>query len=196
MGKRGTGKPKDSPDDEFIAVGRVLAPWGVSGMLKIEVLTDFAERFAPGQRLLLKGQPFVVEGSQSHRGYLLVKLKDIEGPEAAAEFSNCYLELPQCEAFPLPPGQYYRFQIIGLQVWATSGEYLGKVEDVLPTGSNDVYVVHGERGETLIPAIEDVIKEVDLKKGRLTIEPIAGLLEPSPDEELRPKSTKPAIKES
>ena len=185
MGKRGTGKPKDSPDDEFIAVGRVLAPWGVRGMLKIEVLTDFAERFAPGQRLLLEGRPFVVESSQTHRGLLQIKLQGIDSPESAAEFADCYLEVPQREAFPLPPGQYYRFQIIGLQVWTTSGDCLGRVADVLPTGSNDVYVVHGERGETLIPAIEAVIKEVDLEKGRLTIEPIAGLLEPSPDEELQ-----------
>lgn len=185
MAKRRNGKSGGSPDHELVAVGRVLAPWGVGGMLKVEVLSDFAERFAPGQTLLVKQRPFTVESSQEHRGHLLLKLRGIDSPEAAAEFNSTYLEIPESAVFPLPPGQYYRFQIIGLQAWTISGELLGTVEDVLPTGSNDVYIVKGKRGELLIPATEDVIKEVDLTKGRLVIEPIAGLLEPEEEDDLQ-----------
>ena len=77
---------------------------------------------------------------------------------------------------PLPPGQYYQFQLMGLEVWTSDGKRLGQVAEILPTGSNDVYVVQGEDGELLIPAIEDVVKSVGLETGRITVELIEGLL--------------------
>jgi 16S rRNA processing protein RimM len=77
---------------------------------------------------------------------------------------------------PLPEGQYYHHQIIGLQVWTTQGELLGNVTEVLSGKSNDNYIVPGANGEILIPAIEDVVKSIDLDQGRMTIEAIDGLL--------------------
>lgn len=196
MGKLGKEKGGDSPGEELIAVGRVLAPWGVRGMLKVEVLTDFAERFAPGQKLLLKGRQTIVEESERRGGRFLLKLQGIDDPQSASEFSDHLLEVHQRDTFPLPPGQYYRFQIQGLEVWTVSGEHLGRIDDILVTGSNDVYVVHGPRGESLIPAIEDVITEVDLEQGRLTIQPFDGLLPPSPGKEPSPGNLESAIEES
>jgi 16S rRNA processing protein RimM len=78
--------------------------------------------------------------------------------------------------FPPPEGQYYHHQIIGLQVRTTRGELLGNVTDVLSGKSNDNYIIQGPRGEILIPAIEDVIKSIDLDQGYMTIEAIEGLL--------------------
>ena len=73
-------------------------------------------------------------------------------------------------------GQYYHDQIIGLQVVTTDGELLGTVTDILTGKSNDNYIVRGSRGEVLIPAIEDVVRSIDLDKGTITIEAINGLL--------------------
>ncbi len=78
---------------------------------------------------------------------------------------------------PLPDGQYYHHQIIGLQVRTTRGEYIGDITDVLTGKSNDNYIVSGASGEILIPAIEDVIRSIDLKTSVITIEPMEGLLE-------------------
>jgi 16S rRNA processing protein RimM len=78
---------------------------------------------------------------------------------------------------PLPDGQYYHRQIIGLKVRTTQGELLGDVTEILTGKSNDNYIVRGERGEVLIPAIEDVIRSIDLKRGEIVIEPITGLLD-------------------
>ena len=78
---------------------------------------------------------------------------------------------------PLPDGQYYHHQLIGLKVRTTEGELLGDITEVLTGRSNDNYIVRGEQGEVLIPAIEDVIKAIDLEQGYITIEPIDGLLE-------------------
>jgi 16S rRNA processing protein RimM len=74
-------------------------------------------------------------------------------------------------------GQYYTFQLIGLDVLTTEGQYLGQVTDIMATAGNDVYIVEGEGGEILIPAIEDVVKSIDLKKGKMVIEAIKGLLD-------------------
>lgn len=105
-----------------------------------------------------------------------MKLATMDGIAAAEKLRQQPLEVPRSQAQPLPPGQYYVFQIIGLEVWTTGGDNLGHVAEIMPTASNDVYLVRGPRGEVLIPAIEAVIKEIDLERGRMTIEAIEGLL--------------------
>ncbi len=87
------------------------------------------------------------------------------------------LEIPISRLRPLPDGEYYQFQLLGLEVWTIAGELLGTISDILPTGSNDVYVVRSDTGEMLIPAIEDVVKAVELDKGRLVIELMPGLVQ-------------------
>ena len=76
---------------------------------------------------------------------------------------------------PLSPGSYYHFQILDMEVWTLSGELLGAVTDILSTGSNDVYVVSKGGSETLLPAIQDVVLDVDLEKGRITVDLPEGL---------------------
>ena len=161
----------------FLVVGRVLAPWGIKGDLKIEILTDFPERFTPKQKVYIDGCAMTIERSQRHKRNIILKLAAVDSIEAVEKLRGRYLEIPHTQAYPLAEGQYYRFQIIGLEVWTTRGELLGVITDIQPTGSSDVYVVRGQDGEFLIPATEDVVKSVDLEKGRMIIEVIEGLLE-------------------
>jgi 16S rRNA processing protein RimM len=84
--------------------------------------------------------------------------------------------VPQSQLRPLPKDEYYQYQLLGLEVWTTGGELLGRIANILPTGSNDVYIVPSRHGELLIPAIEDVVKSVELERGRIVIEVINGLL--------------------
>ncbi len=86
------------------------------------------------------------------------------------------MEIEQSQDHPLPEGQYYHHQIIGLQVMTTRGERLGNITDIITGKSNDNYVVQGVTGEILIPAIEDVVKTIDLERGCVIIEAIEGLL--------------------
>ena len=86
------------------------------------------------------------------------------------------MEIERSQDYPLPEGQYYHHQIIGLQVRTTQGELLGNVIEVLTGKSNDNYIVQGAKGEILIPAIEDVVQSIDLDQGIMTIEAIDGLL--------------------
>ena len=164
-------------EHQLIVVGRVVAPWGVKGEVKVEVMTDFPDRFSPGEEVHIDGCPMRIENSRWHKGRVTLKLDTVDSVEAAEKIRGRWLEIPSSKLRPLPQDQYYQFQLIGLEVWTTEGQHLGRIADILPTGSNDVYLVQGELGELLIPAIEDVVKSVELEKGRIVVELIAGLLQ-------------------
>ncbi|HEY8489769.1 MAG TPA: ribosome maturation factor RimM [Dehalococcoidia bacterium] len=160
----------------FVAVGRVVRPWGVTGDLKVQPLTDFPEeRFAPGAEVWLRGRRYAVDGARLHRGYVYLRLTGVHSANDAEALRDALVEVPEAALRPLPPGEYYRFQILGLAVYSTEGEYLGQVRDVLTTGSNDVYVVRDDGPELLVPAIDDVVKDVDLAAGRMTVELLEGM---------------------
>ena len=162
---------------EYITIGQVLAPWGLEGKLKVEVITDFPHRLSPRSQLYVDRQPVIIAGTSWQKGKAIIKLEGIDSVEQAEELRGKTLEIHRRQLETLPEGQYYHFQLIGLEVWTTEGKRLGKVIRVLSAPSNDNYVVSGEKGEILIPAIEDVVKSVDLESGRITIEAIEGLLD-------------------
>ena len=165
-----------SPGLEFITIGQILAPWGFKGKLKVEVITDFPQRFAPRSQIYINRQPMTIAGTEWHKGKAIIKLDTIDSIEQAEKLRGQVIQIHHSQLQPLPEGQYYHFQLIGLEVWTTQGELLGKISQILTAESNDNYVVHGAKGEILIPAIEDVVKSVDLDSGRITIEAINGLL--------------------
>jgi len=161
---------------EFITIGQILAPWGVKGKLKVEVVTDFPERFAPHSKIYVNRQPVTIDSTEWHKGKVIIKLNIVDSVEEAQKLRGQPIEIHHTQLYPLPEGQYYQFQLIGLEVWTAQGELLGNITEILTAESNDNYVVRGAMGEILIPAIDDVVKSIDLDKGHLVIEPIEGLL--------------------
>ncbi len=166
-----------SSEPEFITIGKILAPWGTKGKLKVEVATDFPQRFAPSAKVYVNQQPMTIDSTEWHKGKAIIKLNTIDSIEDAEKLPGQLVEIHHSQLHPLPEGQHYHFQLIGLEVWTTQGELLGNITEILTAPSNDNYVVSGAKGEILIPAIEDVIKSIDLNKGCLVIEPIEGLLD-------------------
>ena len=160
----------------YVAIGRVGAPWGVRGAFSVLPLADSRALFAPGRDVTIAGKPYTIESAQWRKGMVYLRLSGIESREAAGELRGRLLAVAEAELEPLPEGQYYRFQLIGLTVVSTEGEELGRLADVLSTGANDVYVVRGGRGEVLLPATDEVVREIDLKAGRMLIEALPGLL--------------------
>jgi len=160
----------------YVAVGRVVGPWGLHGDLKVESLTDFPERFAAGASVCLSGVAYAIERCRWQRGRVVLKLAGIDSATAAEALRDCLLEVPEEDLRPLGEGEYYHFQILGLEVRTTTGEVLGRVEQIISTGSNDVFVVRSQRGEILIPAVDDVVKSVNPAAGRIEVEAVEGLL--------------------
>jgi len=166
----------ESSEVEFIIIGQILAPWGANGKLKVKVITDFPQRFAPSSKIYINRQPMTIASTEWHKGKAIIKFNQIDTIEAAQRLRGQPIEIHHSQLYPLPEGQYYHFQLIGLEVWTTQGELLGNITEILTAKSNDNYVVSGAKGEILVPAIEDVVKSVDLTRRRITIEPIEGLL--------------------
>ncbi len=162
---------------EYITIGQILAPWGAKGQLRVEVITDFPHHLAPHSPVYVDRQPVTIAGTSWHKGKAIIKLEGIDSVADAGKLCGKALEIHHSQLETLPEGQYYHFQLIGLEVWTTQDKLLGKVVRILSSSSNDNYVVSGKQGEILIPAIEDVVKSVDLERGRITIEAMEGLLD-------------------
>jgi 16S rRNA processing protein RimM len=162
----------------YLIIGRVLKPWGYRGEIKIKILTDFPERFASLQTVFLgdDAKIFSVEGARLHGNAARLKLKGIDSTEAAEKLRNQLVQIPTEEATPLPVGKVYLYQLIGLRVRTMEGEPLGEIVDVLDTGANDVYVVRDGSREILLPAIGQVVKEINLESREMVVELMEGLI--------------------
>lgn len=108
--------------------------------------------------------------------FLFIELKDIPDIDAAQALVGFKLLLPRNLLDDLPADEYYWEDIIGLDVYTPESRHLGRISSIFPTGSNDVYVCRGDSGEILIPAIADVIVDVDLAAHRVTVNLPEGLL--------------------
>lgn len=168
----------------LIAVGRLTKPHGLRGELvflpyvyDLELLPDLVQQPV----FLQQGHAAVhtatiVEWRVVHKR-VLVRLhgcKDIAAAEAWREYE---VWIPRSWFAPLPAGEYYWFEIEGLAVYAHDGRYLGTVAEIMYTGSNDVYVVRHGSHETLIPALRDVVRSIDLTGGAIHLYPVAGWLD-------------------
>lgn len=163
----------------FLAVGRLRRNHGVHGDLILEVLTDFPERLKPGTRVFLgpEHRPFRLARRRQHAQGLLVAFDGITNPEQAAQLRNQLVFVRADDRPPLEEGEYYHHQLLGLQVVTEEGAILGQLREILETGANDVYVVQSPQGaDILLPAIGDVILDIDLPAGRIFVRPLPGLL--------------------
>jgi len=158
-----------------VIVGRILGPWGRHGAMRVLPLTDVPDRLAPERRVMLRGREVLIRECFSHRSGLVLSLSGIDRLEQAEALRGEVLYVPREQVPRLDEGRYYHFQILGLQVLSDEGEHLGEISEIITTGANDVYVVRTEGAELLVPAIEEVIKEIDLEKNQMVIELIDGL---------------------
>lgn len=168
----------------YLAVGMITGPHGIRGEVKVELHTDFPERFAPGAILYLGESLQEVEILQArpHKGQYLLLLAGIHERNTADNLRGQWLFIPESQAAELDEDTYWVHDIIGLRVQTEEGRYLGVVQDVLETGANDVYVVDppadvNQGRPLLLPAIAEVIQAVDLATGIMTIRLMAGLLD-------------------
>ncbi len=167
------------PEPDFLAIGRVLRPHGIRGEIRVEMLTDFPERW-DGLKAVYLGtshQKQEILSSRRHKKIVLVKFLGYDSRDDVEPLRGELIFVSINDAIPLEPDEFYYFQVVGLEVRTENGDVLGEIVDVLkPPGANEVFVVHGIRGEILIPVIEDVIRDLDMDTGVVIIHPIPGLL--------------------
>lgn len=146
----------------------MLGAKGLAGAVRIEPLTDVPERIAVGAELFLEGEaaPRKLTAVETGGRVPVVTLDGIADRAAAEELAGRYLEV---EAAPLPAGTWYWHEIVGLRVRDEAGDDLGSVVEVFRAGENEVYRIEGPGGELLVPALRDVVREVDVAAGSMTI---------------------------
>jgi len=160
-----------------LVVGRILRPHGMIGEVVAEILTDFPDRFSLLKTVYL-GElhtPVTLEGYRMHGRRILLKLAGSDHRDQADRYRGNLIYVPIDDAIPLEEDRYYLYEIVGLETWTTEGEYLGRIEEVIHTGSNDVYVVKDGDREVLIPALSDVVLDVDVDAGRIEVRLMKGL---------------------
>lgn len=164
--------------DDYLLVGTVIAPFGLKGEVKVRVVTDFPERFV--ERPLYVGTAhdrYTVRTWRPHGADVAVlALERVESRADAEALRDADLYARIADVTPLPHGAYYVHDIVGLTAVTDDGRVIGPVTEVLPTGSNDVYIVAAEHGrEVLVPAIKQVVTAIDVPGGRIVIHPTEGL---------------------
>jgi len=165
---------------EYIEIGSVVRPHGVRGELVVEANSELLPGLASETPIYFGTDrvKLIVERLRPHRGRLLLKAQGIDDRNQAEELRQQALYLHSSEVEPLPDGSYYYWQIMGMEVYSESGEKLGIVKHIIETGANDVYVLQTDDDhEVLIPAIDDVIQEVDLDRERMVVHVLPGLIQ-------------------
>jgi len=174
---------EDSTEPAFLVIGRVSRPHGVRGEVRVEIYTELPERFTWLDMVYMSRMPddpeprsVSVESVRFHQGYALLKLGQYETRGDVEALRGAWLMVPGEEALPLEEGEHYHYQLEGLEVYTEDDDYLGQLVEILETGANEVFVVQGPRGEVLLPNITDVVREVDVAVGRMTVHLLDGLI--------------------
>lgn len=170
-----------SPGGEsiYLAIGFLRRPHGVTGEIIMDLHTDFPDRIKPGRKVYVgeKHEAFTIGTVRPHGNGLLIKLRGFDTPEQAGRFRNQWMYVRSSEVPALPEGQHYKHELIGLTVMTDAGEKLGMLNEVLETGANDVYVVIKDDGkEILLPAIPDVVLDVNMTDRVMQVHIMDGLL--------------------
>ena len=166
---------------EYFEVGQIVNTNGLKGLLKINPFTDDITRFERLKTIFIEHKKelleFEIESVRYQKKQVLLKLKGIDTIEEAEKYREDYLKINRNKEEKLPEDTYYIVDLIGLDIYTEGGELLGKLDDVFSTGSNDVYVVKNSEGkQILLPAISDVIKNIDLEQKKIVVNLIEGLL--------------------
>lgn len=175
---------KGKPKSRLIAVGRIGRVHGVRGALKIYPYGESLGEQIAGSELYLKGDArggkgtvlTVVDLRRQNRLYI-GRFQEIADTEDAEKLVGEDLFLPEERLSPTSEGEYYYFQLIGLRVETRAGRPLGEITGIIETAGNDVYVVRRQDEEVLIPAVEEVVLEVNLELGLMIVDPPEGLID-------------------
>lgn len=160
-------------------MGRILRPHGLRGEVRVSAFSPTARNIQRGRVVHLQGVPRTVERARPDRDDWILKLSGLDTRTEVEHLHGELLETPDADVLRDDPESYFIHELIGLRVETVAGEYIGTLVEVLQPGANDVYVVAGPRGEILLPAIAQVITEIDLALQRMRITPLPGLLDDS-----------------
>ena len=166
--------------EKYFEIGQIVNTNGLKGVIKVKPFTDNIKEYESFKSIYIQKKDqlveFKIEQVRYVKNMVLLKLEGIDDINEAEKYRNYYIKVERNKMPKLPEDSYYIVDLLGCEVTTVEGELLGKVDDVFPTGSNDVYVVKDENGkQILIPAIKDVIKSIDISNKKIIVKLMEGL---------------------
>ncbi len=161
-----------------LEIGQIVNTHGLRGDLKVIPWCDDPEIFDELAYVIIDGKEYDIEKSRMQKNMVLLKLSGIDDINDAEKYRNKVLTVPREELGELPDGTYYICDLLECGVITDEGRDLGKICDIIKTGSNDVYVVEDGSGkQVLIPVIDEVVLSVDIDEKKIVIKPLKGLID-------------------
>jgi 16S rRNA processing protein RimM len=169
-------------EKDLLPIGRVVKPHGVKGKIKVDYFGEDLNHFPLYREVFIKDhvgrlQAYDVLEAVPQPPRLILRLKGIERIEEVEPLVGREIFIEKRSLPDLKEGEHYWFEILGMVVETEKGKRIGRVKEIFPTGANDVYVVEGKRREIFLPATEEVIQSIDIKKGRMKVIRMEGLWE-------------------
>ena len=179
-------KSSNSPKipDDFIHIGKIIGVHGIRGAIKVYSYAESAQYYAPGSELMVFNEtgalkPYAIDDSGPHKNVWRVSLSGVSTRDQAQELSGSAVLIHRDQLPSLEDDTYYWADLLGMAVYDTTGDHLGRITQIIPTGANDVYVVRADKGqgsrEILVPAIESVVLDIDIDRRRMQVELPEGL---------------------
>ncbi|MDQ3514764.1 MAG: ribosome maturation factor RimM [Chloroflexota bacterium] len=165
----------DDPRAQRFTVGIITGTHGIAGETKVRLVTDDPEYLLTRTSLLVGDEPSPrkVLSTRMHAGQLLVMFAGVTTPEEAAALRGLPITLPGSEVRPLAEGEFFHYQLMGLDVFDETDQPIGKVTDLIETGANDVLVISPAEGpDILLPYLAEVVLSVDPVAGRMVVRPL------------------------
>ena len=169
---------------KYLEIGQIVNTFGIKGFVKVKPFTENTKkRFDNLKTIYIKSKKnikeYEIEEIKYHKEMVLVKFKTIDTIEEAENLRNSYLVVDREKEQPLEEGTYYIVDLIGIEVFTDEGEKLGILEDVFTNDIGfDSYIIKNELGKTIVlPAVEDIILNIDIKERKMTVHLIKGLIE-------------------
>ena len=167
--------------DKYFEIGQIVNTNGLKGFVKVKPFTDDIKEFETFETIYVQKKTELIEckieSVRYAKNMVLLKLKGIDDIDSAEALRNLYIKVSREQLPELQENSYYIVDLLECEVATVEGEILGKMDDVFNTGSNDIYVVKNEKGkQILLPAIKEVIKNVDIPNRKITVKLMEGLI--------------------
>ena len=164
-----------------LEIGQIVNTFGIKGMVKVKPFTDDIKRFDKLKNICVEKnhtkKEYEIEEVKYHKDMVLIKFKNVDTVEQAEMLRNSYLTISRDSVEELEEGRYYIVDMLGLEVYTDEQIQLGILEDIFNTGSNDIYVVKTQEGkQILLPAIQDIIKQIDMENKKMIVHLLPGLI--------------------
>lgn len=163
--------------DNKIQIGKIANTHGIRGYVKVIPLTKNMYRYDDLKEVFIDGAKFEIEDVWYKKDVVMVKFKGYDNINDVICYKNKFIQIDEKDLIGLDQDEYFIFDIVGLQVYLANGKYLGEVKEVLQPGANDVYVIKTKKSDVLIPAVKEIVKDINVKENKMIIDPIEGMIE-------------------